>query len=137
MGENSRSEGIESKEIVEFNRETIEEAIRARVRSAIERILAAELDEALGAQVSERVGEERKGYRHGHRERTLTTSTGPATFSIPRARRNQAEGGRQEWRSRTIGRYERVDEGILGVYLSGANTRRIRGALAPLLRGAR
>ena len=29
----------------------------------------------------------------------------------------------------------RVDEAILGVYLSGANTRRIKGALAPLLRG--
>jgi transposase-like protein len=33
------------------------------------------------------------------------------------------------------GRTERVDEAILGVYLSGTNTRRIRGALAPLLRG--
>jgi transposase-like protein len=28
-----------------------------------------------------------------------------------------------------------VDEAILGLYLSGANTRRIRGALSPLLRG--
>jgi transposase-like protein len=33
-------------------------------------------------------------------------------------------------------RTERVDEAILGVYLSGTNTRRLRGALAPLLRGA-
>lgn len=70
----------------------------------------------------------------------MTTSTGPAAFSIPRARLNKAGGGTVEWRTRTIGRYERrserVDEGILGVYLSGANTRRIRGALAPLLRGA-
>ena len=32
-------------------------------------------------------------------------------------------------------RSERVDEAILGVYLSGTNTRRIKGALAPLLRG--
>ena len=32
-------------------------------------------------------------------------------------------------------RTERVDEAILGVYLSGTNTRRMRGALAPLLRG--
>jgi transposase-like protein len=29
-----------------------------------------------------------------------------------------------------------VDEAILGVYLSGTNTRRLRGALSPLLRGA-
>jgi hypothetical protein len=28
-----------------------------------------------------------------------------------------------------------LDEAILGVYLCGANTRGIRGALAPLLRG--
>ena len=32
-------------------------------------------------------------------------------------------------------RSERVDEAIFGVYLSGTNTRRIKGALAPLLRG--
>jgi transposase-like protein len=32
-------------------------------------------------------------------------------------------------------RSDRVDEAILGVYLSGTNTRRIKGALAPLLRG--
>ena len=28
-----------------------------------------------------------------------------------------------------------IDEAILGVYLSGGNTRRVRGALAPLLKG--
>ena len=32
-------------------------------------------------------------------------------------------------------RTARVDEAILGVYLSGGNTRRLKGALAPLLRG--
>lgn len=32
-------------------------------------------------------------------------------------------------------RTARVDEAILGVYLAGGNTRRIKGALAPLLRG--
>ena len=50
------------------------------------------------------------------------------------------DGGSHEWQSQTVARYERrsrrVDEAIVGVYLSGANTRRIRGALAPLLRGA-
>ncbi|MGC1812168.1 MAG: IS256 family transposase, partial [Candidatus Binataceae bacterium] len=47
---------------------------------------------------------------------------------------------RREWRSQLSPRYqrrtERVDEAILWVYLSGTNTRRLRGALAPLLRGA-
>jgi transposase-like protein len=58
---------------------------------------------------------------------------------MPRARVVAADGARKEWRSETIRRYERrtarLDEAILGVYLCGANTRRIRGALAPLLRG--
>ncbi len=44
-----------------------------------------------------------------------------------------------EWSSRIVPRYQRrtqrIDEAILGVYLSGGNTRRIRGALAPLLKG--
>src|ERR1700674_6105564 len=58
---------------------------------------------------------------------------------MPRARVRTAEGATVEWRSELVPRYqrrsERVDEAILGVYLSGTNTRRIKGALAPLLRG--
>src|SRR4051794_17233019 len=75
----------------------------------------------------------------GTRERTLTTSLGPTTFAMPRARVRTAEGATAEWQSELVPRYqrpsERVDEAILGVYLSGTNTRRIKGALAPLLRG--
>jgi transposase-like protein len=59
---------------------------------------------------------------------------------MPRARIEDAPGQRREWHSRMIPRYQRrtqrVDEAILGVCLSGTNTRRLRGALAPLLRGA-
>jgi hypothetical protein len=59
---------------------------------------------------------------------------------MPRARIEDAQGHSREWHSRMIPRYqrrtERVDEAILGVYLSGTNTRRLRGALSPLLRGA-
>ena len=82
----------------------------------------------------------RAGYRHGKRERTLSTSLGATTITLPRARIEDDDGHRREWRSQMIPRYqrrtERVDEAILGVYLSGTNTRRLRGALAPLLRGA-
>jgi transposase-like protein len=57
---------------------------------------------------------------------------------VPRARL-QTDTGRAEWRSETLPRYQRrtarVDEAILGVYLAGGNSRRIRAALAPLLRG--
>jgi putative transposase len=138
MGHCTRKPGDE-KAIPEFGRDSIEQAMRLRIRDTIEELVKEELDAALGASKSARVGEQRQGYRHGTRERTLTTSLGPATFAMPRARIQPAEGRRTEWRSQTVRRYERrttrVDEAILGVYLAGGNTRRIRGALAPLLKG--
>src|SRR5438552_5195765 len=119
--------------------DTIERVMRERVRETIERIVAEELEAALGAARSARVGEARAGYRHGTRSRTLTTSLGPTTITMPRARLATDEGGMTEWASAAVPRYQRrtarVDEAILGVYLSGGNTRRLKGALAPLLRG--
>jgi transposase-like protein len=129
----------DEKEIPEFGKDSIELAMRQRIRDTIEELVKEELDAALGAAKSARVGVQRHGYRHGTRERSLTTSLGPATFAMPRARIQQADGRRREWRSETVRRYERrttrVDEAILGVYLAGGNSRRIKGALAPLLRG--
>lgn len=123
----------------EFGPDSIEKAMRERIRETIEALVDEELEIALGAARSERIGS-RAGYRHGTRARTVTTSLGPTTFAMPRARMHGADGEGREWQSRMIGRYERrterVDEALLGVYLSGTNTRRIRGALAPLLRGA-
>jgi putative transposase len=119
---------------------SLEELMRERIRDTIEIIIEEELEAALGAPRSQRVGTERTGYRHGKRPRTLTTSLGPTTIAMPRARIAGGDGREREWRSHIVPRYqrrtERVDEAILGVYLSGTNTRRLRGALAPLLRGA-
>jgi putative transposase len=118
----------------------LEELMRGRIRATIEAIVEEELEQALGAARSQRVGTNRSGYRHGKRPRTLSTGLGATTIMMPRARIDDDEGRRREWRSAIIPRYqrrtERVDEAILGVYLSGTNTRRLRGALAPLLRGA-
>jgi len=118
----------------------LEEVMRERIRATIESIVDEELEAALGATRSQRVGAVRAGYRHGKRERTLSTSLGATTIALPRARIEDDDGRRREWRSQMIPRYqrrtERVDEAILGVYLSGTNTRRLRGALSPLLRGA-
>jgi putative transposase len=118
---------------------SLETLIRQRARGLIDAIVEEELAAALGAAVSARVGTARQGYRHGARERTLTTSLGPTTFAMPRARVMTPAGTTAEWRSELVPRYqrrsERVDDAILGVYLSGTNTRRIKGALAPLLRG--
>jgi len=114
--------------------------MRERIRGMIETIVEEELEEALGAARAARVGTNRAGYRHGKRSRTLSTGLGATTIMMPRARIEDDDGRRREWRSTIIPRYqrrtERVDEAILGVYLSGTNTRRLRGALAPLLRGA-
>jgi putative transposase len=120
--------------------DTIEAEIRGRIRGMIETIVEEELQAALGAARSQRMGAARTGYRHGARERQLTTSLGKTTIMLPRARLKDDEGEESEWHSRLIPRYqrrtERVDRALLGSYLSGINTRRLRGALSPLLREA-
>jgi transposase-like protein len=127
-------------EAFDWGRDTIEAEIHERVRGIIEAVVEEELESALGAGRSQRVGAGRTGYRHGTRERQLTTSLGKTTIMLPRARLNGTDGAESEWHSRTIPRYqrrtERVDGALLGAYLSGINTRRVRGALSPLLRGA-
>jgi putative transposase len=123
MERDSRSGGQE--------KASLEELVRERVREIIEVIVEQELEEALGAASSARVGAQRSGYRHGHRVRTLSTSLGASSIALPRARMEGADGKRHEWRSAIIPRYQRrtaqVDEAILGIYLSGTNTRRLRG----------
>jgi len=134
---NNDSKTVELREV--FGPDTIEQYMREQVREKLEKIIEEEVMLALGAGRYERVGEERRGYLHGKRQRTLTTSLGPTRFEMPRARLKIENGGTTEWSSRIVARYQRrtrrIDEAILGVYLSGSNTRRIRGALAPLLKG--
>ena len=134
------SEGALRKAALTMGPDSIEAAVRGRIRVWIEELVEAELTAVLGAEVSERPGATRQGYRHGHRERTLSTSLGPTTFQLPRARLHSATGEAREWQSAVVPRYQRrtgrVDEALLGVYLSGTNGRRIRSALAPLLKGA-
>ena len=116
---------------------TLEALMRERIRATIETIVDEELGAALGAARSQRVGEVRAGYRHGKRERTLTTSLRATTIAMPRARIEGADGRRREWRSRTIPATSGAPSGSTRrsweVYLSSTNTRRLRGALAPLL----
>jgi transposase-like protein len=120
-------------------REGLEVAIRERVREIIEMVLQEEVEAALGAPRSQRVSE-RVGYRHGSKRRRLTLRTGTVQLEVPRARLTEAAGGEREWQSQLVPRYRRssheVEQSVLGVYLSGSNTRRIRGALQPLLTGA-
>ena len=107
MGEDSKDE--------RFGADSIEVRMRERIRDVIEKLVEEELDEALGAGKSERV-EGRHGYRHGSRERTLTTSLGATSFAMPRARVGNAAGVQREWQSQVVPRYQRrtarVDEAI-------------------------
>jgi putative transposase len=120
-------------------REGLEATIRERVKEIIELVLGEEVEAALGAPRSQRVAE-RAGYRHGSKPRRLTLRTGMVQLDVPRARLAEAGGGEREWQSQLVPRYRRssreVEQSVLGVYLSGSNTRRIRGALEPLLTGA-
>lgn len=122
-----------------YGDDTLESRAREWIRGFIEGLLEEELTSALGVERSGRIGQARRGYRHGVRPRTVTTSLGPTSFSMPRARVFEGQAAK-EWSSQVLPRYQRrtrrVDEAILGLYLSGANTRRIKGALSPLLRGA-
>lgn len=114
------------------------EALRGKIREMILALTEAELKEVLAARPYER-NAERQGYRHGRKLRSITTGLGAAVIELPRARLIE-DGQEREWQSRLIRRYERrslsVDSALLGAYLAGANGRRIRGALSPLLRGA-
>lgn len=120
-------------------REGLEAAIRERVRGIIEMVLQEEVEAALGAPRSQRVAA-RVGYRHGSKPRRLTLRTGTVQLDVPRARLADVDGSEREWQSQLLPRYRRssreVEQSVLGVYLSGSNTRRIRGALEPLLTGA-
>jgi putative transposase len=70
----------------------------------------------------------------------LTGPTGPVELKVPRARVFTEVGGIEEWRSHLVPRYQRrlpeINEAVAAVYLSGGNTRRIKGALRPLLQHA-
>ena len=116
-------------------RESLEQRVRERMRELIEEVLEEEVEEALGARRSQRTAS-RCGYLHGRKSRGLVLRGGRVEVRVPRARWVTPQGEEREWRSQLLPRYRRatpeVEQAILGVYLSGGNTRRIRTALQPL-----
>jgi transposase-like protein len=130
------SEGTTGEADVIRLRQDISTLLRRRVLEAVQEVLDEELAQALGTSRYER-SEERRGYRNGHETRRITTEVGPQTLAVPRARIVEEDGSTREFQSEVVPRYarrtRRVDEAILGAYLAGANTRRIRKALEPLL----
>ena len=117
----------------------LRQSFRAKVLSALHVVLEEELQAVLGSERHERT-DRRRGYRHGGELRRVTTEVGPVVVRVPRARLRQRDGTTTEFQSAVLPRYARrtreVDAAILGSYLAGVNTRRIRLALAPLLGAA-
>ncbi len=121
--------------ILQF-RQDIEAHFRRHIREAFDVALAEELAAALGSDRHERT-EQRRGYRNGSVTRTLTTPDGTRSVTVPRGRIVRSDGATQEFHSQLLPRYARrtreIDDAVLGCYLGGVNTRRIRTALKPLL----
>ena len=126
----------EAPQALELEPVSLSELIHREIRVAIETAVHEELRAALGTTPYER-SQLRRGYRNGTKTRTLTGPTGPVALTLPRA---TLFAGAKEWTSRIVPRYHRrmpeVNEAIVATYLAGGNTRRIRGALQPLLRAA-
>ena len=122
-------------QVVQF-RLDIRRLLQTRLREAVELVLEEELSSALGAPRYER-NDERHGYRNGVEERRVTTASGTRKLRVPRGRIVAQDGSTEEFRSELLPRYarrtEEVDAAILSCYLAGANSRRIRRALEPLL----
>jgi putative transposase len=117
---------------------SLSELIHRQVRVAIETAVHEELRTALGAVPYER-SDARRGYRNGTKTQTLTGPTGLVALTVPRATLFSGAGAK-EWTSAIVPRYQRrmpeVNEAVIATYLAGGNTRRIRGALHPLLKAA-
>ena len=105
--------------------------VRTAVRGAIEAAVEAELTAALGRDAWERAAAA-TGYRHGTVPRTLVTSAGPVTLTVPRGRLQRADGTTQEWQTTVLPRYARrtaaLDSTLARLYLGGASTRESAGA---------
>jgi putative transposase len=122
-------------QVLEFRRR-IRDLLRERLLEAVEVVLAEELSRALGSESYERAPG-RRGYRNGVEVRQVTTVAGTREVRVPRGRVQRPDGSTKEFRSEVLQRYARrtreIDEAILSCYLAGANSRRIRLALQPLL----
>ena len=128
----------------------IEASLRDRVRDFIETLIRSELDAALARPRYARQPAASggcdgatagvAGHRHGRRTRTLTGTFGSTEITVPRARIDAGDGQTSEWKSKSLRAYQRrtkaADALIASTYLAGANTRRVRRALAALFGGA-
>ncbi|WP_371363022.1 IS256 family transposase ISCce2 [Sporomusa rhizae] len=111
-----------SKKIIQLNEEIIKGELKELVRSSVEETLNNLLDqEAKQAAKYERT-EARQGYRAGHYDRNLTTTSGNVTLKVPKLKGIPFE-------TAIIERYRRressVEEALIEMYLAGVSVRRV------------
>lgn len=114
-----------SKKIVQLNEEVIKSEIKELVRGSVEEtlneLLEAEAEKLTQAARYER-SEARQGYRSGHYDRNLTTTSGDVTLHVPRLKGISFE-------TAIIERYQRressVEEALIEMYLAGVSVRRV------------
>ena len=114
-----------SEKIVQFNEEVIKGQIRELVRGSVEEtlneLLEKEAEQLTQAARYER-SEARQGYRSGHYDRNLTTTSGDVTLHMPRLKGVSFE-------TAIIERYRRressVEEALIEMYLAGVSVRRV------------
>ena len=114
-----------SEKIVQLNEEIIKGQIRELIRGSVEETLNEMLEkeaESLTQAVRYERSEARQGYRNGHYDRSLTTTSGTVTLHMP-----QLKGVFFE--SAIIERYRRrgssVEEALIEMYLAGVSVRRV------------
>ena len=114
-----------SNNIVQFNEEIIKGQIKELIRSSVEEtlneLLEAEAEKLTQAARYER-SEARQGYRSGHYDRNLTTTSGDVTLHVPRLKGISFE-------TAIIERYRRressVEEALIEMYLAGVSVRQV------------
>ena len=114
-----------SEKIVQLNEEVIKGQIKELVRGSVEEtlneLLEKEAEQLTQAARYER-SEARQGYRSGHYDRSLTTTSGDVTLHMPRLKGVSFE-------TAIIERYRRressVEEALIEMYLAGVSVRRV------------
>ena len=114
-----------SEKIVQLNEEVIKgqlkELVRGSVEETLNELLEAEAQKLTQAARYER-NEQRQGYRSGHYNRNLTTTSGDVTLKVPKLKGISFE-------TAIIERYRRressVEEALIELYLAGVSVRRV------------
>ena len=114
-----------SEKIVQLNEEIIKGQLKELVRGSVEETLNELLEkeaESLTQAARYERSEARQGYRSGHYDRNLTTTSGDVTLHVPRLKGISFE-------TAIIERYRRressVEEALIEMYLAGVSVRRV------------